>query len=197
MNYGELKHNLISKGFAEDTDYEEFEELGYTYDAINDAVSEISKEFPYQTYFEFEIDESDTGIMYLDMNDRAGFLRFGETPVLFEKDGEELWRKFTEYDIEMGRRLVLKADDYKGSFRVYYYKEPTKVTPSTPDTFEFDIPLDAHILIPYLTAYLLWLDDDERKAVMYKNDYESIKGQLLMERNKPRARVEGNEWGDI
>lgn len=197
MNYGELKHNLISKGFAEESDYEEFEQLGYTYDCINDAVSEISKEFPYQTYFEFEIDESDTGIMYLDMNDRDGFLRFGETPVLFEKDGEELWRKFTEYDIEMDRRLVLKADDYKGSFRVYYYKEPAKVTSTTPDTFEFEIPLDAHILIPYLSAYLLWLDDDERKAVMYKNDYENIKSALLAERTKPRAKFEGNYWGDI
>ena len=197
MNYGELKHNLISKGFAEESDYEEFEQLGYTYDCINDAVSEISKEFPYQTYFEFEIDESDTGIMYLDMNDRDGFLRFGETPVLFEKDGEELWRKFTEYDIEMDRRLVLKADDYKGSFRVYYYKEPAKVTSTTPDTFEFEIPLDAHILIPYLSAYLLWLDDDERKAVMYKNDYEEARDIALAEVNKTRAKVLPNKWGDI
>lgn len=197
MNYGELKHNLISKGFAEESDYQEFEDLGYTYDAINDAVSEISKEFPYETYFEFEIDESDTGIMYIDMSDRAGFLRFGETPVLFEKDGEEVWRKFTEYDIEMKRRLVFKADDYKGSFRIYYYKEPTRVTPQTPDSFEFEIPLDSHILLPYLTAYLLWLDDDERKAVMYKNDYESIKSAIQEKDNEPRARVEGNKWGDI
>jgi len=197
MNYGELKHNLISKGFAEESDYEELEELGYTYDAINDAVAEISKEFPYQTYYEFEIDESDTGIMYIDMSDRPGFLRFGETPVLFEKDGEEMWRKFSEYDIEMDRRLVLKADDYKGSFRIYYYKEPTKVTPTTPDDFEFEIPLDAHLMIPYLAAYLLWLDDDERKAFAYKNDYEAAKNDITMKKNQPRARVEGNKWGDI
>ena len=39
MNYGEIKQNIISLGFAEDADYEEYEELGYTYDAINRAIS--------------------------------------------------------------------------------------------------------------------------------------------------------------
>ena len=197
MNYGELKQNLTSKGFGETADYEEFEELGYTYTAINDALAQIAVSFPCKTYYEFELDETDTGIMYLDMSDRDGFIRFGETPILFEKDGEEIFRKFTEYEIEMDHTIVMKADDYKGSFRVYYYKEPTKVTTETDDSFVFDIPLGVHHLIPLLAAYYLWLDDDERKATMYKNDYDDARMIALSEVSRTTARALPGEWGDI
>ena len=197
MNYGELKQDLTSKGFGEDSDYEEMEDLKYTFDAINDSVAQIAAIFPYQTYYEFEIDETDTGIYRLDMTDREGFLRFGETPVMFEKDGEEIFRKFTEYEIEMDRFLVMKADDYKGSFRVYYYKEPTRINANTPDDFVFEIPLAVHHLLPLLASYYLWLDDDERKAVMYKNDFEEARDVALSETKKTRARAIPSKWGDI
>ena len=197
MNYGELKKNLISKGFAEESDYEEFEELGYTYDAINQAVNEINDVFPIEAEFDFDIDESDTGIYTIDMGDRAGFIALAETPVWFEKDGEEIWRSFTEFEVKMDRKIIIKMDDYEGSFRIYYYKLPTQITSSTPNSFEFELPLVAHNLIPLLTAYYLWLDDDERKAIMYKNDYEEARNIALQRKNPPRARVEIGKWGDI
>ena len=197
MNYGELKKNLISKGFAEESDYEEFEELGYTYDAINQAVNEINDVFPIEAEFDFDIDESDTGIYTIDMGDRAGFIALAETPVWFEKDGEEIWRSFTEFEVKMDRKIIINMDDYEGSFRIYYYKLPTQITSSTPNSFEFELPLVAHNLIPLLTAYYLWLDDDERKAIMYKNDYEEARNIALQRKNPPRARVEIGKWGDI
>lgn len=197
MNYGELKKNLISKGFAEEADYEEFETLGYTFDAINQAVNEINNIFPCEAEFDFEIDETDTGILKIDMADRKGFLSLAETPVWFEKDGEEIWRTFSEYDVKKDRELYIKSDDYEGSFRIYYYKLPTQITKNTPETFEFELPLVAHNLIPLLTAYYLWLDDDERKAVMYKNDYEDARDIALQRKNKPRADVKPTKWGDI
>ena len=105
MNYGELKHNLISKGFAEESDYEELEELGYTYDAINQAINEINDIFPIEAEFDFDIDETDTGILKIDMSDRKGFIGLAETPVWFEKENEEIWRNFTEYDVKKEREL--------------------------------------------------------------------------------------------
>ena len=197
MNYGELRQNLISKGFAEESDLEEFDELGYTYDAINQAVNEINDVFPIEAEFDFDIDESDTGIMTIDMADRAGFLALAETPVWFEKDGDEIWREFTEYDVKMDRKIVIKMDDYEGSFRIYYFKLPTQIKSTTPTSFEFELPLVAHNLIPLLTAYYLWLDDDERKAVMYKNDYEEARNIALQRKSKTRAKVELPKWGDI
>ena len=195
MNYGQIKQNLISLGFAEESDYEEFEGLGYTYDAINRAIAQIQNQFPQVAKYEFELDESDTGIMYVDMTDRKGFLSLAETPVVFEADGEEMFRKFTDYQIEMGHTIVMKADDYKGSFRIYYNKACTEIAPTTQDSFVPELPTKAHHLIPLLAAYYLWLDDDERKAVQYYNMYETELSLVLQKENMPRMRVV-TEWGN-
>ena len=172
MNYGEIRQDLISKGFAEESDLEEFDELGYTYDAINDAIAQIQNQFPQLTKYEFEIDESDTGILYIDMTDRAGFLELAaETPVVVEADGSEVFRKFSDYQVEMGHTIVMNLD----------------IVP--------ELPPKVHFLIPLLTAYYLWLDDDERKAVQYYNMYESQLALLLQKENAPRMRVV-TEWGE-
>lgn len=193
MNYGEIKQNLISLGFAEDSDYEEFEELKYTYDAINRAVSQINSQFPYTDKYEFEIDDSDAGILYIDMTDRSGFLELAETPVLFEKDGEEVFKKFGDYQIEMGHTVVINADDCKGSFRIYYNKACTQVAEDTEDTFVPELPLKVHHLIPLLAAYYLWLDDDAAKAAQYYNMYETELTLALQKEGQPRMRVR-TDW---
>jgi len=196
MNYGQIKQNLISLGFAEDSDYEEFEQLGYTYDAINRAIAQIQNQFPYIAKYEFEVDETDTGILYVDMSDVKGFLALAqETPVVFEANGEEVYRKFGDYYIEMEHTIVMKADDYAGSFRVYYEKASTEVDPETPDTFVPELPTRVHHLIPLLAAYYLWLDDDERKATQYYNMYETELALVLQKQNAPKMRVV-TEWGE-
>lgn len=193
MNYGEIKQNLISLGFAEETDYEEFEELGYTYDAINRAISQINNQFPYVAKYEFEIDESDEGILYIDMTDRNGFLELAETPVLFEQNGDEMFKKFNDYQIEMGHTIVIDADKYVGNFRIYYDIACTQIVDGTGDDFVPELPLKAHHLIPLLASYYLWLDDDERKATQYYNMYETELGLLLQKENAPRMRV-NTDW---
>lgn len=194
MNYGEIKQNIISLGFAEDSDYEEFEELGYTYDAINRAISTLGSQFPYLEKYEFELDESDTGILYIDMTDRKGFLELAETPVMFEADGQEIFRKFGDYQVEMGHTVVVKADDYVGSFRIYYSKQCTQVNADTPDEFVPELPLKVHHLIPLLASYYLWLDDDVAKATQYYNMYEQENALVTAKESQPRMRVR-TDWG--
>lgn len=193
MNYGQIKQNLISLGFAEQSDYDEFEELGYTYDAINRAIAQINSMFPYIAKYEFEIDDSDTGILYVDMTDRTGFLGLAETPVVFEVDGEETFRKFGDYQIEMGHTIVIKADDYNGMFRIYYNKECSTVTDTTSDAFVPELPNKVHHLIPLLAAYYLWLDDDAAKAAQYYNMYETELALVMQKETAPRMRV-NTEW---
>ena len=84
MNYGEIKQNIISLGFAEESDYQEYEDLGYTYDAINRAISQLNDKFPYLDKYEFEIDDDDTGIVYADIGSQTGFLELADMPVLIE-----------------------------------------------------------------------------------------------------------------
>lgn len=196
MNYGEIKHNLISLGFAEESDYEEYEELGYTYDAINRAISIIGNDFPYLAKYEFELDDTDEGVLYVDMSDREGFLDLSDTPVRFEADGQEIYRKFGDYQIEMGHTIVMKADDYVGSFRIYYKKQCTQVDSNTPNSFVPELPQKCHHLIPPLAAYYLWLDDDVAKASAYYNMYESEAATVTAKDKEPKARII-NDWGDI
>lgn len=195
MNYGQIKQNLISLGFAEESDYQEFEELGYTYDCINRAIDQIENQFPYIAKYEFEIDESDTGILYIDMTDRTGFLGLAETPVVFEVNGEETFRKFGDYQIEMGHTIVIKVDDYAGMFRIYYNKQCTDISSSTVDAFVPELPNKVHHLIPLLAAYYLWLDDDAAKAAQYYNMYETELALIMQKENSPRMRVV-TEWSN-
>ena len=199
MNYGQIKQNLISLGFAEASDYKEFEDLGYTYDCINRAIDQIENQFPYIAKYEFEIDESDTGILYIDMTDRTGFLGLAETPVVFEVNGEETFRKFGDYQIEMGHTIVIKVDDYAGMFRIYYNKQCTDISSSTVDAFVPELPNKVHHLIPLLAAYYLWLDDDAAKAAQYYNMYETELALILQKETAPRMRVvtEWSESGNI
>lgn len=197
MNYEQIKQNIISLGFAEKSDYEEFEDLGYTYDAITRAIRVINTRFPYIAKYEFDIDGSDEGILYVDMADRPGFLGLAETPVLFEKDGEGVFQQFTDYEIEMERTLVINAEN-KGSYRIYYHKDCTDITPETMDTFIPEIPLKAHHLIPLLASYFLWLDDEPAKAAQYYNLYETELASIEQKNSSPRIKVIANsEWGVI
>ena len=41
-------------------------------------------------------------------------------------------------------------------------------------------------IVPLMSAYFIWLDDDERKATMYWNNADDLKTQLLSVIIKPR-----------
>ena len=196
MNYGEVKQNLISLGFAEESDYEEYEELGYTFDSINRAISIIGTQFPYVEKYEFELDDTDDGIVYIDMTDQDGFLELSEMPVRFEKNGKDVFQKFGNYQVEMEHTIVINADENKGTFRIYYNKACTPVTADTPDTFELELPEKVHHLVPLLAAYFLWLDDDAVKAAYYYNMYEAAYDRVLQNTERPRMRVR-TDWGEI
>ena len=61
---------------------------------------------------------------------------------------------------------------------------------STQDTYAIDMQDDLLQLVPLLAAHYIWLDDDERKAVMYWNEYDSLKQEIMMrDASSQRVRV--------
>ena len=69
------------------------------------------------------------------------------------------------------------------------------MTDQTPDGYELEFEADAAELIPLLASFYLWQDEDERKAVRYRNDYEDLKAQLLASRaGTAAARVVDAGW---
>ena len=50
------------------------------------------------------------------------------------------------------------------------------------DETEIDLPAKVTMLLPLLSAYYIWLDDDERKAEMNYNQYDDLCNQIFSER---------------
>lgn len=71
---------------------------------------------------------------------------------------------------------VVEADVY----------EPSLITSDTNEMEEIDLPEMVCGIVPLMSAYFLWLDDDERKATMYWNNADDLKTQLLSAIIKPR-----------
>lgn len=73
--------------------------------------------------------------------------------------------------------------------------EKPKITPfttQTEDTFELELPEIVQKLVPYLSAYHVWLDDDERKAIYYYNMYQDMRDELINEYTRARkAKIVG------
>lgn len=87
-----------------------------------------------------------------------------------------------------------------GAFDIYYSAKPEKITSGTSDTYILPLDADVAELLPLLASYFIWLDDDERKAVMYWNNYEDLKNQILAlgHQNKPvTARVKTGSRNSI
>lgn len=61
--------------------------------------------------------------------------------------------------------------------------EPFELDTESPDDTVIDLPSKVTMLLPLLSAYYIWLDDDERKAVMYYNQYDDLCTQIFAERS--------------
>lgn len=192
MLYQEVIDNIKNLGFADDDEMEEFAESGLLYDAINRAITEINLNITpiYQTY-EFEIGESDTGYLYINMSDVDDmFLDFANTPVLYERDGADYYQKFSDFQTETENTIVINADENKGSFRVFYKAAHTPLTGDDERLAEtVPLPLKVHHLVPLLAAYYVWQEDEPAKAAQYYNMYEQRSAEVTNEAAKIRVRI--------
>lgn len=189
MNYGQLKTELVGLGFA---DVEELTEFGQIVpDAVNRAITEINLTIsPIIGTCEFEQDGTED-ILYYDMteltkeNGEVKFLGFADTPVM---TGVGVYKKFNNFKIENGSTLVMDGS-FKGKFKVFYKKAHTPITLETANDVVFELPLKTHILIPLLTAYYVWLEDEKSKAVDYYNQYEKLSQSIAIDEQKPRMTI--------
>lgn len=106
------------------------------------------------------------------------FLDFAARPVMRGSlDGEsEPCEVFTRFRT-IGALLLLQNSD-SGRFRVWYRKKPASITAGTTDDTPLELDDAGALLMPLLMAHYVWLDDDERKAVLYWNEYDDLKNQL-------------------
>lgn len=180
MNYEELKSELVSLGFSDESELNEFGDI--VPQALNRAITEINLTVaPIIGTYEFTQTGEDSGLLYYDMEEltKEGgdvtFLSFADTPVMV---GNGVYRRYNDFEVEQDRILVIDGS-VSGNFKVFYKKAHTPFTVDTYDLEDIPLPLKAHILVPLLTAYYVWLEDEKTKAVDYYNQYEKLAQSIL------------------
>lgn len=220
MTYEELIDNVRDLGFSDDAEMEEFGELVYNsinraVTEINMSVAPIIERY------EFSISGVDEGYLYITMSDVADdFLDFADTPVLFSTSSpvkvDDAWiaeekpvyKVFNNYQIEGNDTIVINADEFRSgspqegteeyekaelttySIRICYKAAHTPVTEDN-TARQIELPTKVHHLVPLLTAYFVWLEDEPTKAAQYYNLYEQMADEIKLNShsNKPRMRV--------
>lgn len=76
------------------------------------------------------------------------------------------------------KRLYTDAGE---NITVWYTRLPKRVDANTADSEVIDLKYTAALLLPLLACFYIWQEDDERKAVIYRNDYEALKKELFKE----------------
>jgi hypothetical protein len=97
-------------------------------------------------------------------------------------------------DFDVINRHILRLSGFdKAEFTIYYKKEYTHITLDTTDDFEMELDTDLHCLIPLLSAYYVWQDDEERKADKWYNDYETKRNDIIGRETRVIAVVESGD----
>ena len=183
MNLKYIKSEIYNLGFSTPDDVE----LDIVLQAINRAVDTISNtvrpilsvhmlaksDKPQLKLFDFKEIAKDAGETFISFGDIFEFTDDGYMPI-------------RNHSIINRNLLQLKTDK---EYLVYYKRLYTPVTVDTPDTFEFELDADLHVLIPLLAAFYVWQDDEERKADKLFNDYEIKRNDIVARETKTVAYV--------
>lgn len=191
MNYGELKGHIRDMGFSDDAEIEEFADI--IPNSVNRAIEEINLNVAHIVgVYNIEQDGSNESVVYYDIeeltkNDDGSvvFLDFADIPVMV---GDGQYKRYNDFEIENGKVIVMDGT-VLGTFKVFYKKKHTPITVDTENTTRIELPLKVHHMLPYLTAYYVWLEDEQAKAVYYYNRYESLLQEFRENESHPRARI--------
>lgn len=71
-----------------------------------------------------------------------------------------------------------------------------EIVPVSIDTLGEQIPIDAALseAAVLLTAYYVWLEDDQAKAAAYRNEYDYAVAQVMRRRKVEHTEITTNNW---
>lgn len=188
MNYGQVLEQIRDLGFADDSEMEEFETI--VPNAVNRAITEISMTVaPNLAYYDIEQDGDFDGFIEYEMPE--DFMKFADTPVKRQLN-EGVYSRFNDYEVENGNTIVMSGT-YEGTYRVFYVADHEPFTTRSSNGEDIPLPLKAHYLLPLLSAYYVWLDDDQAKAQEYYSKYQMAMQSVMAEDQKPKGRIR-SDW---
>lgn len=83
-----------------------------------------------------------------------------------------------------GNELLLLENHKVGTYQIYYYAYPLKVTADTPGETDLQIDPDVASLVPLYIASQLYKDDELGTATIFRNEFEVGRELLVKERNR-------------
>lgn len=180
--WGEIKSECVSLGFEKTSAYSK--NVAAFVEAANRAQLLIASTARpvYESLVIRHAPQADaapwTAYDFFELAGRDVFMDFASRPVLYGALEEETppYEPFTRYRIS-GSRMWLPAEN-AGRYLVWYKKYPAKITAGTEDGTPLELDDSGALLMPLLMAHYIWLDDDERKAILYWNEYDDLKNQL-------------------
>jgi hypothetical protein len=100
---------------------------------------------------------------------------------------------YTRFRIENNKFIVFKRDG--GTFELSYYRKPTTITSSTPDTYDFEIDENAQPLIPYYIGGMVIADENDDISSKLLNLYFTRLANMEQKNEKPSSSVRnGMGW---
>ena len=91
---------------------------------------------------------------------------------------------------ELIENMVVFSEE--GKVDIYYYKYPVSITDNTPDTYEFELSLDALEILPFgVAGDLLKSDVSANYGEVYTQRYETMLNRLDYRYSMPRITIEG------
>lgn len=181
MKLQEFREQIRDMGFEDDAIFTEYvnviiNALNRSLDIINTTVKPIIGKL------DITQDGTGTGTARYDLSELC--VDGQGNPIYEALDGMPMraynntYYPFGRYTLEQNKIISMDAS-LEGVFTFFYTQQIPHITISTPDDYELPIDPEVEPLLPLLVAYYVWLDDDERKAVMYYNQFDSMKNEIL------------------
>jgi hypothetical protein len=82
------------------------------------------------------------------------------------------------YNADTKRYEILINWHLTGEFYIYYYKYPTVITNDTPDSYEFEVDIDAQSLIPWFIGGYAIYKENQSIGVQLLNQYYALLERL-------------------
>ena len=182
MNWGDFKSNIINLGFEEDDAF--LIKPEHIIQATNRALTLLVNTVePKEKVHKINNTPTEEEYFSLDLTTITDFSsKTSKTPKLRNANLDFYYEEDTIY-----------IQNIDGEISIFYNAIPTKITINTLDAENIDAKERLIPFLELLTSYYIWLDDDERKAVMYYNQFQE-QLQLYLNNsfiNTPQATIEG------
>lgn len=149
----------------------------------NDAQFEIAEKVPIGATFTYEqVGSTDYSLNKVDLPADFKELRFVNLNDY----------RFTDYRIENGKFIISKRVD--GSFDISYYKNPTELTSTTSDDYEFELDKHVHSLIPYYLGGMALASENSSLADRLLNMYYSKLSTATKRHTEQPTTIQSTYW---